>query len=186
MLADAATSILAIVALFGGKWWGADWLDPLMGIAGAVLVAIWARGLLADCARVLLDAEMDSAVVSQIRSALSTLPGRFRLEDLHVWRVAHDRHACILALSVLPSSGDGSGTHVVRGLDRAVAEGTDMGDGGVVDMESSCGSCVAPPAGEALSRGGGMSEVLPTPQEIRHRLAGIPSLAHVTVEIAPA
>ncbi|MGE6239122.1 CDF family Co(II)/Ni(II) efflux transporter DmeF, partial [Aeromonas media] len=46
VLADAATSVLAIIALVGGMLWGADWLDPLMGIVGAVLVAVWARGLL--------------------------------------------------------------------------------------------------------------------------------------------
>ncbi|WP_265437680.1 cation diffusion facilitator family transporter, partial [Aeromonas media] len=45
VLADAATSVLAILALVGGMLWGADWLDPLMGIVGAVLVAVWARGL---------------------------------------------------------------------------------------------------------------------------------------------
>ena len=64
VLTDAATSILAILALFGGKWWGASWLDPLMGIVGAVLVGVWAKGLLRDCARALLDAEMDNPLTN--------------------------------------------------------------------------------------------------------------------------
>ena len=60
VLADAATSVLAIVALFGGLWWGASWLDPVMGLIGAALVSVWAWGLLRDSGRILLDAEMDA------------------------------------------------------------------------------------------------------------------------------
>src|SRR5712691_6133502 len=48
VVADAATSVLAILALIGGKYWGASWLDPVLGIAGAGLVAVWAYGLLRD------------------------------------------------------------------------------------------------------------------------------------------
>ncbi|MBS4097825.1 MAG: cation transporter [Sulfuricella sp.] len=57
VLADAATSVFALVALVGGKLFGWNWLDPAMGIAGAVLVAAWAYGLLKDAIRVLLDIE---------------------------------------------------------------------------------------------------------------------------------
>jgi len=71
VLTDAATSILAILALFGGKWWGASWLDPLMGIVGAVLVGVWAKGLLRDCALVLLDAEMDNPLTERIARTLT-------------------------------------------------------------------------------------------------------------------
>src|SRR3546814_495834 len=65
VITDAATSVLAIVALLGGKLWGAAWLDPLMGIVGAVLVTMWAQGLLRETGRVLLDAEMDTPVVNE-------------------------------------------------------------------------------------------------------------------------
>ena len=99
VIADAATSLLAIAALFGGKLWGADWLDPAMGIAGAVLVASWAYGLLRDSGRVLLDAEMDAPVVAEIRELIATGPIRAEITDLHVWRVGKDSYACILALS---------------------------------------------------------------------------------------
>lgn len=65
VVADAATSVLAITALIGGKLWGAAWLDPVMGIVGAGLVSVWAYGLLRDSGRVLLDAEMNAPVVQR-------------------------------------------------------------------------------------------------------------------------
>lgn len=98
MLADAATSVLAIVALLGGRLWGADWLDPVMGIAGAVLVAVWARGLLRDTGRVLLDAEMDAPVVDEIREVVAAAPWPAAIADLHVWRVGRAQYACIVSL----------------------------------------------------------------------------------------
>jgi len=100
VLADALTSVLAIVALVGGWIWGWVWLDPVMGIVGAVLVAIWARRLIADTSRVLLDREMDHPVVQEIREVIDELPGagQTRLTDLHVWRVARDAYACALTL----------------------------------------------------------------------------------------
>jgi len=107
VLADAATSVLAIVALSAGLLWGADWLDPVMGIAGAVLVAIWARGLLRDTGRVLLDAEMDAPVVAEIREAIAGDPQRAEISDLHVWRVGKDRYACELALVTATDAGPG-------------------------------------------------------------------------------
>ncbi|MFM5857157.1 CDF family Co(II)/Ni(II) efflux transporter DmeF [Aeromonas rivipollensis] len=97
VLADAATSVLAILALVGGMLWGADWLDPLMGIAGAVLVAVWARGLLRDTGRVLLDAEMDAPLVDEIREVIAELPDA-EIRDLHVWRVGQVQYAAVLSL----------------------------------------------------------------------------------------
>ncbi|WP_413162663.1 CDF family Co(II)/Ni(II) efflux transporter DmeF [Aeromonas salmonicida] len=97
VLADAATSVLAILALVGGMLWGADWLDPLMGIAGAVLVAVWAWGLLRDSGRVLLDAEMDTPLVAEIREVIADLSDA-EIRDLHVWRVGQEQYACVLSL----------------------------------------------------------------------------------------
>ncbi len=97
VLADAATSVLAILALTGGMLWGADWLDPLMGIVGAGLVAVWAWGLLRDSGRVLLDAEMDTPLVAEIREVIAELPGT-DIRDLHVWRVGQQQYACVLSL----------------------------------------------------------------------------------------
>mgnify|MGYP002145650167 FL=1 len=97
VLADAATSVLAIIALVGGMLWGADWLDPLMGIVGAGLVAVWAWGLLRDSGRVLLDAEMDAPLVAEIREVIAELPDA-EVRDLHVWRVGQQQYACVPSL----------------------------------------------------------------------------------------
>lgn len=98
VVADAATSVLAILALMGGKLWGANWLDPVMGIVGAGLVAVWAYGLLRDTGRVLLDAEMNAPVVTEIREAIVASPISAHISDLHVWRVGKGKYACILSL----------------------------------------------------------------------------------------
>lgn len=107
VMADAATSVLAIVALFGGKLWSASWLDPVMGIAGAVLVTVWAIGLLRDSGKVLLDAEMDAGVVDEVREVIAESAIPARIEDIHVWRVGRNHYACILALATeTPASAD--------------------------------------------------------------------------------
>ncbi len=98
VVADAVTSVLAIVALIAGKFWGAGWLDPVMGIAGAGLVAVWAYGLLRDSGRVLLDAEMNTPVVAEIREVIEASPIKANICDLHVWRVGKGKYACILSL----------------------------------------------------------------------------------------
>ena len=100
VLADAATSVLAILALFGGKFFAADWLDPVMGMVGSALVAIWAIGLLRDTGRVLLDAEMDAPVVEEIHEAIAASPIKAEITDLHVWRVGKGQYASIVSLSV--------------------------------------------------------------------------------------
>ncbi|MBU6466327.1 MAG: CDF family Co(II)/Ni(II) efflux transporter DmeF [Burkholderiales bacterium] len=104
VLADAATSVLAIVALFGGKLWGFDWLDPVMGLAGAGLVAVWAQGLLRDAGKVLLDAEMEAPVVEEIREVIAASPVPARISDLHVWRVGRGDYACIVSLVTAPGA----------------------------------------------------------------------------------
>jgi cation diffusion facilitator family transporter len=100
VVADAATTVLAMLALFGGKLWGANWLDPVMGIVGAGLVAVWAYGLLRDTGRVLLDAEMDAPVVAEIHEVIQASPVKAEITDLHVWRVGKGKYACILSLAV--------------------------------------------------------------------------------------
>ncbi|MEO8158996.1 MAG: CDF family Co(II)/Ni(II) efflux transporter DmeF [Betaproteobacteria bacterium] len=100
VIADAATSVLAIVALAGGWFYGWSWLDPVMGIVGAALVAVWAKNLLAETGKVLLDREMDHPVVEEIREAVETGPdaGETRISDLHVWRVGKRSYACAISL----------------------------------------------------------------------------------------
>ena len=100
VLTDAATSVLAIAALAGGWLYGWGWLDPLSGLLGAVLVALWSRKLLVQSGRVLLDREMDHPVVAEIRAVIAGLPedGATQLTDLHVWRVGNGAYACALSL----------------------------------------------------------------------------------------
>jgi cation diffusion facilitator family transporter len=98
VIADAATSVLAIIALTGGKVFGAIWLDPVMGIVGSILVARWAFGLLRESGRILLDAEMDQPVVEEIRDVVKEQFPSTAISDLHVWRVGRGSYACILGL----------------------------------------------------------------------------------------
>jgi cation diffusion facilitator family transporter len=105
VVADAATSVLAIVALAGGMLWGFAWLDPLMGLVGAALVSIWAWGLLRDSSRILLDAEMDSPVVAEVRAAIERGAVPATITDLHVWRVGREKYAVMVSLTT-PSRED--------------------------------------------------------------------------------
>ena len=100
VIADAATSVLAIAALAGGLVYGWSWLDPVMGIVGATLVAVWARNLLMDTGKILLDREMDHPVVAEIREAIETGPdaGDTRIADLHVWRVGKQSYSCAVSV----------------------------------------------------------------------------------------
>jgi len=101
VLTDALTSVLAIVALAGGMVFGWLWLDPVMGIVGAALVAIWAWGLIGDTTAVLLDREMDHPIVGEVRRAVEEKfpwSGSCKIADLHVWRVGRRHYACIISL----------------------------------------------------------------------------------------
>jgi cation diffusion facilitator family transporter len=100
VIADAATSVAAIVALAGGWLFGWSWLDPVMGIAGAALVALWAKGLLIDTGKVLLDREMDHPVVEEIRQLVAERGAGSEtvIADLHVWRVGKSTYSCALSL----------------------------------------------------------------------------------------
>jgi cation diffusion facilitator family transporter len=98
VVADAATSVLAIVALLAGMFWGVSWMDPAMGIVGAVLVTVWAWGLLRSTGKVLLDAEMDAPVVEEVREVIASLPHPVKISDLHVWRVGNGAYACVISL----------------------------------------------------------------------------------------
>jgi len=100
VLADAATSVLAIVALSGGLLYGWSWLDPAMGLLGSLLVAAWARNLLRDTGKVLLDREMDHPVVDEIRKVIEISHGEGdnRIADLHVWRVGRQAYSCAVVI----------------------------------------------------------------------------------------
>ena len=88
VLADALTSILAIVALLAGKFWGASWLDPAMGIVGAALVASWSIGLIRQSSRVLLDWQADKNTVEALQNSIEQ-GTTDRVTDLHLWSIGH-------------------------------------------------------------------------------------------------
>jgi cation diffusion facilitator family transporter len=97
VLADALTSVLAIVALLLGKWNGWTFLDPAMGIVGGIVIARWSWGLLRSTGSVLVDAVPRAGDLStQIRSRLET--EEERITDLHVWQVGPGHHAAIVAI----------------------------------------------------------------------------------------
>ena len=100
VVADAATSVLAILALAGGWLYGWAWLDPVTGIVGAVVVALWAARLISDTSKVLLDREMDHPVVEEIREAIDDGgdESATHITDLHVWRVGKSSYSCAITL----------------------------------------------------------------------------------------
>ncbi len=105
VLADAATSVLAIVALLAGKYAGWGWLDPMIGLAGAALIAVWSFGLLQRTTTILLDREMDDPLAAQVRERLES-DGDARVADLHLWRVSDTGfavHATLVADAPLPA-----------------------------------------------------------------------------------
>lgn len=97
VLADAATSLLAIVALLGGKWANWLWLDAATALVGAVVVGVWSINLIRETSRVLLDREMDHALVTSIREAIES-DGHSHISDLHLWRVGRAHFACIVGV----------------------------------------------------------------------------------------
>jgi cation diffusion facilitator family transporter len=84
VVADALTSLLAMGALLGVRYWNMPWLDPLVGILGAILILVWAFGLLRDTSRVLLDAGVAPETVEQVRTVVEADADN-RVVDLHVW-----------------------------------------------------------------------------------------------------
>lgn len=106
VLADALTSVAAIAALLAGRYLGWVWLDPLIGLVGAVVIARWAWGLMKDTAGILLDtAEPELALA--VRSIAEEKGGK--VADLHVWRVGPHAHAAIVTIA-----GQGGDTGEIR------------------------------------------------------------------------
>lgn len=97
VLADALTSVLAILALLAGKFLGLVWLDPVMGLVGGALIARWAWGLLRDTGAILLDAAVDRDALTAVRQAIER-DGESRVADLHVWKVGPGDRAAIVSI----------------------------------------------------------------------------------------
>ena len=97
VLADALTSVLAIIALAAGAWFGVAWLDPLVALLGAVIIGRWALGLLRETARAFVDNTADPSLSQQIRQHLET-DGDARVADLHVWQVGGNAWSAALSV----------------------------------------------------------------------------------------
>jgi cation diffusion facilitator family transporter len=124
VLADAFTSVLAIVALAGGLWWGVAWLDPAVALIGAVVIGRWAIGVLRDSAKELVDARAPPSLAAQVR-ALIEGDGDAKLADLPDMQVGPDAYAA--ALSVVadhpqPPQHYGARLKAVRRLRHATIE----------------------------------------------------------------
>ena len=97
VLADALTSLLAIAALIAGKYLGMVWMDPAMGIVGAILVSRWAYGLLRDSGHTLLDRQAPASIRDAIRRSVESFRDT-RIVDLHVWSIGPGLFAAELAV----------------------------------------------------------------------------------------
>ncbi|AIE73881.1 MULTISPECIES: CDF family Co(II)/Ni(II) efflux transporter DmeF [unclassified Synechocystis] len=97
VLADALTSVLAIVALVAGKFWGWVWLDAAMGLVGAAVIIKWAYGLVNDTSAILLDGSVDKKIQLEILTALEANTDT-RVMDLHVWYLNENYLAGTIAL----------------------------------------------------------------------------------------
>ena len=97
VLADALTSLLAIVALLTGKIFGWIRMDPAMGIVGALVITKWAYGLLIDTGKILLDRDVNQEAVDEIRSKIET-DSDTRVADIHVWRVGPYHLSAVISL----------------------------------------------------------------------------------------
>ena len=97
VIADAMTSVFAIAALLGGKFLHWNWLDPIMGIVGAVMIFRWTYSLLTETGSILLDRETHNEMTTNIRNAIEADPDT-RISDLHLWAVGQNKYACIVSL----------------------------------------------------------------------------------------
>ena len=97
VVADAFTSVLAIAALAGGLWFGAAWLDPVVALLGAAVIARWSIGVLKQSARGLVDATADPHLEQRVRDLLEA-DGDAKIADLHVWQVGTSAWSAVASL----------------------------------------------------------------------------------------
>lgn len=103
VLADALTSILAIAALLAGKFYGLNWMNPMMGIIGAILVTRWSIGQLRETSHVLLDHQAPESLMNQVKEVLQK-DGQSKISDLHIWSIGSNQYAAIIEILSSDSS----------------------------------------------------------------------------------
>jgi cation diffusion facilitator family transporter len=97
VLADAAVSVLAILGLLTARFFGWVWMDPIMGIVGAVVIANWAHRLMRDAGRVLLDMAPDAGLTKRIRARLEAQGDT--VSDLHIWRIGPGHLGAVISVA---------------------------------------------------------------------------------------
>ena len=97
VLADALTSLLAIIALVSGKYFGWDWLDPVMGIVGAVIITRWSYGLLKQTGPILLDGSIEESYQTSIKETIEKDSDN-QISDIHIWKVGANHYAAIISV----------------------------------------------------------------------------------------
>ena len=142
VMADALTSVLAIGALLAGLFYGLVWLDPLMGIVGALLIARWSLGLIRSTSRVLLDRQGPAALRTSIRECIEAVDAT-QVVDLHVWSIGTQ----IFAAEIVVLANDPRPPYEYKrllptelGLVHVMIEAHRQGDPAIVDMPDANGS----------------------------------------------
>lgn len=97
VIADALTSLLAIVALITGKYFGWIWMDPIMGIVGAIVILKWAYNLVTQTGKILLDYNVDKSFMTKIQVILES-DSDTRISDIHVWKLGSQKYAAIVSI----------------------------------------------------------------------------------------
>jgi cation diffusion facilitator family transporter len=97
VLADALTSLLAIIALVSGKYFGWDWLDPIMGIVGAVIITRWSYGLIKQTSPILLDGSIEEKYQTAVKETIEKDSDN-QISDIHIWKVGANHYAAIISL----------------------------------------------------------------------------------------
>ena len=97
VIADALTSLLAIIALVTGKYFGWFWMDPIMGIVGAIVILRWAYSLVTQTGKILLDYNLDKDFMTKIKAILES-DSDTRLSDIHAWKLGSQKYAAIVSI----------------------------------------------------------------------------------------
>jgi cation diffusion facilitator family transporter len=103
VFADAAVSILVIAGLVVGRFFGWVWMDPVVGLVGAVVIAAWAYTLIRDTGAILLDMTPDRSMAERMRTAIET--DGDRLTDLHLWRLGPGHLGVIVSVATREDRG---------------------------------------------------------------------------------
>ncbi len=97
VLADALTSLFAIFALLLGKYYGWNWLDPIMGIIGGIIITKWAIGLVKETSPILLDENISKEYQKKIKDKIESDSDNL-ISDIHIWKISANHYATIISI----------------------------------------------------------------------------------------